>query len=94
MGVKLQLSYERKDIDLRVFDGRFLRRMFGHMREQVEGNWRRLHNEEPQNLYALPNTVRVIKSRRMRWMVHVACMEEISNMYRILVVKSGWKTPP
>jgi hypothetical protein len=54
-------------------------RIFGSKREEVVGGGRRLHNEELQNLYALPNIIRVIKSRRMRRMGHVACMGEIRN---------------
>jgi hypothetical protein len=50
------------------------RRMFGLKREEVAGDWRRLHNEELHNLYISPNIIRVIKSRRMRWARHVARM--------------------
>jgi len=49
-----------------------LRRIFGSRRDEVKGEWRRLHNEELNDLYSSPNTVRVIKSRRMRWAGHVA----------------------
>jgi hypothetical protein len=59
-----------------VFENRVLRRIFGDKREEVAGDWRRLHNEELRNLYASSNIIRVIKSRRMRWAGHVACMEE------------------
>jgi hypothetical protein len=52
-------------------ENRGLRTIFGHKREQVAGGWRRLHNEELHNLYALPNIIRMIKSRRMRWEGHV-----------------------
>jgi hypothetical protein len=54
-----------------------LRRIFGPRREEVVGGWRRLHNEELQNFYALPNIVREIKSRRVRWVGHVARMKEM-----------------
>jgi len=57
-----------------------LRRIFGPKREEVAGGWRRPHNEELCNLYASPNFIRVIKSRRMRT-GHVACMEEMINIY-------------
>ena len=62
----LTLREERK---LRVFENRVLRRVFGLRREEVTGEWRRLHNEELNDLYTLPNIVRVIKSRRneMGW---------------------------
>jgi hypothetical protein len=59
---------------LRVFENRVLRRIFGPKRDEVTGEWRRLHFEELNGLYSLPNLVRVIKSRRMRWTVHVARM--------------------
>jgi hypothetical protein len=55
---------------------RVLRRVFGPKREEVTGEWRKLHNEELNDLYSLPNIVRVVKSRRVRWAGHVARMEE------------------
>jgi hypothetical protein len=58
---------------LRVFENRVLRRIFGPEREEDE-SWRKLHNDELHDLYSSPNIVRVIKSRRMRWAGHVACM--------------------
>ena len=69
----LTLREERK---LRVFENRVLRRIFGPRRDEVTGEWRRLHNEELNDLYSSPNIVRVIKSRRMRWAGHVARMGE------------------
>jgi hypothetical protein len=59
---------------LRVFKNRVLRRIFGPKRDEVTGEWRRLHNEELNDLYSSPNIIRVIKSRRMRWVGHVAGM--------------------
>jgi len=70
-----------------------LRRIFGPRRDEVKGEWRRLHNEELNDLYSSPNTVRVIKSRRMRWVGHVARMGEESGVYRVLVGKPGGKRP-
>jgi hypothetical protein len=56
------------------FENRVLRRIFGPKRDDVTGEWRKLHIEELSDLYWSPNIVRVIKSRRMRWAGHVACM--------------------
>jgi hypothetical protein len=64
-----------------------LRRIFGPKRYEVSGGWRKLHNEELHNLYSSPSMIRMIKSRRMRWAVHVARIEEKRNAYRILVGK-------
>ena len=61
---------------LRVFENMVLRRIFGPRRDEVTGEWRRLHNEELNDLYCSLNIVRVIKSRRMRWTGHVASMGE------------------
>jgi hypothetical protein len=59
---------------LRMFQNRVLRGIFGPKRDEVVGGWRRLHNEELCNLYASPSIIRVIKSMRLRWVWHVACM--------------------
>ena len=64
-----------------------LRRIFGLRRDEVTGEWRRLHNEELNDLYSSPNILRVIKSRKMRWAGHVARMDEEWRMYRVLVGK-------
>jgi hypothetical protein len=70
---------------LGVYENTALRRIFGPKREEVVGGSRRLHNEEINNLYTSPNIIRVIKSRRMRWAGHVACIGEMRNAYKILV---------
>ena len=70
-----------------------LRRIFGSRRDEVTGEWRRLHNEELNDLYCSPNIVRVLKSRRMRWAGHVACMGENRGVYRVLVGKPEGKRP-
>jgi len=72
---------------LRVFENMVLRGIFGPRRDEVTGEWRRLHNEELNDLYSSPNIVRVIKSRRMRWPGHVARMGEERGVYRVLVGK-------
>ena len=66
----------REEKTLRVFENMVLRRIFGPRRDEVTGEWRRLHNEELNDLYCSPNIVCVIKSRRMRWAGHVARMGE------------------
>jgi len=70
-----------------------LRRIYGPRRDEEMGEWRRLHNEELNDLYASPRFVRVIKSRRMRWAGHVASMGEERGVYRALVGKSEGKRP-
>jgi hypothetical protein len=70
-----------------------LRRIFGLRRDEVKGDWRKLHNEELHNLYSSPNIIRMIKSRKMRWTGHVARMGETRNAYRILVGKPEGKRP-
>jgi hypothetical protein len=57
-----------------VFEKRMLRRIFGAKRDEVTGEWRKLHNEELHDLYSLPSIIRISKSRRMRWAGHVARM--------------------
>jgi len=64
-----------------------LRRMFGPRRDEVTGEWKRLHNEELNDLYCSPNIVRVIKSRRMRWAGHVARVGEERRVYMVFVGK-------
>ena len=76
----LTLREERR---LRVFENKVLRRIFGPKRDEVTGGWRKLHNEELNDLYVTPNIVRVIKSRRMRWAGHVARMGERRGVYRV-----------
>ena len=78
---------------LRVFENRVLRRVFEPKREEVTGEWRKLHNEEFSDLYSLPNIMRVVKSRRMRWAGHVARMGEGKGVHRVLVGKPEGKRP-
>ena len=81
----LTLRDERR---LRVFENRVLRRVFGPKRDEVTEEWRKLHNEELSDLYSLPNIVRVVKSRRMRWAGHVARMGQEKRCAQ----GSGWET--
>ena len=83
----------REERKLRVFENMVLRRIFGPRRDEVTGEWRRLLNEELNDLYSSPNIVRVIKSRRMRWAGHVARMGEERGAYRVLVGKPKGKRP-
>jgi len=83
----------REERRLRVFGNRVLRRIFGPKRDEVTGEWRKLHNEVLNDLYSSLDIVRVIKSRRMRWAEHVACMEEGRGVYRVSVGKPEGKRP-
>jgi len=83
----------REECRLRVFENRVLRKIFGPNRDEVTREWRNLHNEGLNDLYSSPNTLRVIKSRRMRWAGHVACMWERRGIYRVLVGKPEGKRP-
>jgi hypothetical protein len=78
---------------LKVFENRVLRRIFGPKRCEVAGEWRKLHNEQLNDLYSLPNIVRVVKSRRMRRAGHVACIGEDRGVHRVLVGKPVGKSP-
>jgi hypothetical protein len=76
-----------------LFENKVLRRVFGPKRDEVTGEWRKLHNEEFSDPCSLPNIVRVVKSRRMRWAGHVARMGEGRGVYRVLVGKPEGKRP-
>jgi hypothetical protein len=86
----LALREERR---LRVFENRVLRRVFGAKRDEVTGEWRKLHNEELGDLYSSSNIVRVVKSRKMRWEGHVARMVEGRGVHGVLVVRPEGKRP-
>jgi len=86
----LILREERK---MRVFENMVLRRIIGSRRDEVTGEWRRLHNEELNDLYSSPNIVRVTKWRRMRWAGHVARMGEERGVYSFLVGKPEGRRP-
>jgi hypothetical protein len=82
-----------KEHRLSVFENRVLRRIFGPKRAEVTGEWRNMHSGEIHNLYSSPDIIRQIKSRKMRWARHVACMGEGRNVYRVLVGKPKGKRP-
>jgi hypothetical protein len=70
-----------------VFDNRVLRRIFGPKRDEVTGSWRKLHNEELNNLYSSPSIIRMIKTRRIKWVGHVARMRR-----RGIYIGYKWKS--
>jgi hypothetical protein len=76
-----------------VFENRVLRRIFGPKREEVAGEWRKLHNEELHNMYLSPDIIRQVKSRRMRWAVYAARVGEKRNLYKVMVGKPEGKRP-
>jgi len=82
----------REERKLRVFENWMLRRIFGPRMDEVTREWRRLHNEELNDVYSSPKIVRVIKSRRMRWAGHVARVGEERGLYRVLVGKPEGKS--
>jgi hypothetical protein len=83
----------REERRLRVFENRVLRRIFGPRRDEVTGEWRKLHNEQLNDLYCSPIIVRVIRLRRMRWAGHVAHMGEGRGAYSVFVGKHEGKRP-
>jgi len=86
----LTLREERR---LRVFENRALRRIFGPKRDKIRKEWRKLHNEELNDLYCSPNIFRVIKPRRKKWAWYVALMGERRGVYRVLVGKPEGTRP-
>jgi hypothetical protein len=76
-----------------VFEKRVLRRIFGSKRDEVTGEWRKLHSEELRILYSSPNIIKQIKSRRLRWAGHVTRMGEKRNVYKVLVGKPEGRRP-
>jgi hypothetical protein len=83
----------REERRLRVFENRVLREIFGPKRDEVTGEWVKLHNEELHNVYFPPIAVRVIKFRRMRWASQVTRMGKGRDVYRVLVGKHEGKRP-
>jgi hypothetical protein len=83
----------REEHRLRVFENRVLGAIFGPKWDEVTGEWRKLHSGKLHNLYSLPDIIRQIKSRRMRWAGHVARMGEGRKVCRVLVGKTEGKRP-
>jgi hypothetical protein len=83
----------REEHRLKVFENRVLRRICGPKRDEVTGEWKKLHNEELHDLYSLPSVIRIINSRGLRWAGHVARMGEKRNAHRLLVGKPEGKRP-
>jgi hypothetical protein len=77
----------KEECRLRVFENMVLRGVFGPKRDEATGEWRKLHYQQLNDLYSLPNIVRVVNSRRMRWAGHVARMGEERGVHRVLVGK-------
>ena len=82
----------REECMLQVFENRLLKRIFGPKRDKVRREWRKLHSVEFDELYCSPNII-LVKSRKFRWVGHVACMGERSGAYSVLVGKPGGKRP-
>ena len=85
------VAHSREERRTRVFENRVLRRVFEPKRDELTGEWRKVHNEELSDLYCSPNIVRVIKWRGMRWAGHVARMGESIGVYRVLLGKTEGK---
>jgi hypothetical protein len=83
----------REEHRLRVFENRVLRGIFGPKRDEVTGEWRKLHNEELHDLYSSPSIIKVVKSRRLRLVGHIARTGEKRNAYRLLMEKPEGKRP-
>jgi len=83
----------REECRLRVYENRALTRILEPTKSEVTGEWRRLHNEELNDLYSSPSIIWVVKLRRMRWTRHVACMGERRSVYRVLVRKPEGQRP-
>jgi hypothetical protein len=88
--MSLTLRVEHK---LRVFENSVMRKLFGLKRGDVTVGWRKLLNEELNDLYSSPSIIRIIKSRRVRWAGHVARMGKKRNAYRLLVGRPEGKRP-
>ena len=81
----------REEHKIRVFENKILRKIFGAKKDEITGDWRKLHSAELHALYSSLNIIRSLKSRRLRWAGHVAHMEQSRNAYRVLVGKPEGK---
>jgi hypothetical protein len=93
LGNSFQSLTLREECRLRASENRVLRSIFGPKRDKVTGEWRKLHNEELNDLYSSPNIVKMNKRRGMRWAGHLACMGENRGVCRVLVRKPEGKRP-
>ena len=89
----LVTTRQREERRLRVFENRVLMRVSEPKRDEVTGELRKLHNYKLSDLYSLPNIVQVVKSRRMRWAGHVACVGEGRGVHRVVVGKPEGRRP-
>jgi hypothetical protein len=78
---------------VKLFENRVLRRIYGPKRDEVTGEWRKLHNGKLHNLSTSPNIIRQTRSRRMRWVGLIACMGEERSVYKVLMGKPERKRP-
>jgi hypothetical protein len=92
MGVQLGLTL-REEHRPRVFENKVLRRLVGPKKDEVTGEWRKLHNEELHDLYSSPSIIRIIKAKRMKWVGHVERMGKKRNAYRLLAGKPEGRRP-
>jgi hypothetical protein len=83
----------REEHKPRVFENRVLKRIFSPKSDEVTGEWRKLHNEELHILYSSPDIIRQVKSRRMRWVEHIARMGEERKVYKVLMGKPEGERP-
>ena len=87
------VSHIERGVQVKLFENKVLRKIFGAKKGKITGEWRKLHNAELHALYSWLNIIRNLKSRRLRWAGHVARMEQFRNAYRVLVRKHEGERP-